>query len=125
MSSSLADGAWPWGKLSRCGPRGKDAHSRLAALPPCLACKGSLLATANDYLARRDAEWMGPVYRLLGLSVGIIQTEMQRDERRRAYAADITYGTMKEFGFDFLRDHSMGKRQRDAELWLVIVPSRR
>ena len=96
---------------------GKTLTAVLPLYLHALLGKGSLLATANDYLARRDAEWMGAIYRLLGLSVGIIQTEMQRDERRRAYAADITYGTMKEFGFDFLRDHSMGKRQRDAELW--------
>lgn len=96
---------------------GKTLTAVLPLYLHALLGKGALLATANDYLARRDAEWMGPIYRLLGLNVGIIQTEMQRDERRRAYAADITYGTMKEFGFDFLRDHSMGKRQRDAELW--------
>jgi preprotein translocase subunit SecA len=96
---------------------GKTLTAVLPLYLHALLGKGALLATANDYLARRDAEWMGPVYRLLGLSIGVIQTEMQRDERRRAYAADITYGTMKEFGFDFLRDHSMGKRQRDAELW--------
>ncbi|MFO0263661.1 MAG: preprotein translocase subunit SecA, partial [Planctomycetota bacterium] len=87
---------------------GKTLTAVLPLYLHALLGKGALLATANDYLARRDAEWMGSVYRLLGLTVGIIQTEMQREERRRAYAADITYGTMKEFGFDFLRDHSMG-----------------
>lgn len=96
---------------------GKTLTAVLPLYLHALLGRGSLLATANDYLARRDAEWMGPIYRALGLTVGIIQTEMQRDERRRAYAADVTYGTMKEFGFDFLRDHSMGKRQKIAELW--------
>ncbi len=65
---------------------------------------GAHIVTVNDYLARRDAETMGPIYRALGLTVGCIQTPMEADERREAYAKDITYGTAKEFGFDFLRD---------------------
>ncbi len=96
---------------------GKTMTAVLPLYLHALIGRGTLLATANDYLARRDAEWMGPVYKLLGLSVGTIQTEMQREERRRAYAADITYGTMKEFGFDFLRDHSQLRRQQNADLW--------
>lgn len=66
--------------------------------------RGAHLATVNEYLAKRDAEWMGPIYRLLGLSVGVIQPGMSLAERRQAYACDITYGTAREFGFDFLRD---------------------
>jgi hypothetical protein len=62
--------------------------------------------TANDYLACRDAEWMGAVYRFLGLKVGAVRQGMSREERRRAYAADVTYVTAKEAGFDFLRDHT-------------------
>ena len=60
--------------------------------------------TFNDYLARRDAEWMGPIYRRLGLSVGFVQHGMTPAERRRAYRADVTYVTAKEAGFDHLRD---------------------
>ena len=62
------------------------------------------LATANDYLARRDAEWMQPVYEALGLTVAAVTGELSPGERRRAYDCDITYGTAREFGFDFLRD---------------------
>lgn len=68
--------------------------------------KGVHLATANDYLALRDSEWMGQVFRLLGLSVGCLQNGMAQAERKVAYGTDITYGTGKEFGFDYLRDHS-------------------
>jgi preprotein translocase subunit SecA len=60
--------------------------------------------TVNDYLARRDANWMGPIYRFLGLSVGYVQQGMSHDERHAAYACDITYATANEIGFDFLRD---------------------
>ncbi|MDD5557455.1 MAG: preprotein translocase subunit SecA [bacterium] len=65
------------------------------------------LVTVNDYLARRDSQWMGPVYEMLGLTVGCIQHDMPHDERRAAYARDITYGTNSEFGFDYLRDNGM------------------
>ncbi len=88
--------------------------------------KGCHLATVNDYLARRDAQWMGPVYEALGLSVGVIQAETSRPERRRAYACDVTYGTAKEFGFDFLRDRLLVRwtRQRPQD-WLEPVLGRR
>lgn len=66
--------------------------------------KGVHVITANDYLARRDAQWMGPVYRFLGLSVGCIQQGLNSGERQRAYASDVTYGTANEMGFDYLRD---------------------
>ena len=66
---------------------------------------GAHLVTVNDYLARRDAEWMGPIYRFLGLSVGCIQGGMDPDQRRLQYNCDITYGTNNEFGFDYLRDN--------------------
>lgn len=84
-----------------------EGKTLIATLPLTLMAlygNGALLATANDYLARRDAEWMGPVYRLLGLSVGVVVAGMSRDDRRQAYDCDITYGTAREFGFDFLRD---------------------
>jgi preprotein translocase subunit SecA len=63
------------------------------------------LVTVNDYLARRDAAWMGPVYQALGISVGVIQAQMPDDERKLAYSSDVTYGTNSEFGFDYLRDN--------------------
>jgi len=83
---------------------GKTLTATLPLYLLSLLGKGVHLATVNDYLARRDAEWMMPLYELLGLKVGIIETQMNSDQRRAAYACDITYGTAKEFGFDFLRD---------------------
>src|SRR2546425_1244874 len=70
-----------------------------------LAGRGVHIVTVNDYLARRDAEWMGPIYRALGLTVGVIVHDLDDTQRRAAYAADITYGTNNEFGFDYLRDN--------------------
>ena len=63
------------------------------------------IVTVNDYLAKRDSEWMGGIYRFLGLDVGLIQSAMTPAQRRPAYGADITYGTNNEFGFDYLRDN--------------------
>lgn len=83
---------------------GKTLTATLPLVLHSLIGKGAHLATVNDYLAQRDAEWMKPIYDILGLSVGIVLTESQPEERRRAYNSDITYGTAKEFGFDFLRD---------------------
>ena len=65
----------------------------------------------NDYLAKRDAEWMGQVYRFLGLEVGVIQANMTPEERRAQYNADVTYGTNSEFGFDYLRDNMTMRRE--------------
>ena len=70
-----------------------------------LAGHGVHLVTVNDYLARRDALWMKPIYDMLGVSVGVIQSEMNPEQRRQMYAADVTYGTNSEFGFDYLRDN--------------------
>jgi preprotein translocase subunit SecA len=83
---------------------GKTLVATLPAFLNALQGKGVHIITVNDYLAQRDADWNGPVYALLGLSVGCIQTGMPDGARRAAYACDITYGTSKEFGFDFLRD---------------------
>ena len=81
----------------------------LVATLPCylnaLEGKGVHLVTVNDYLAKRDAAWMGPIYRLLGLSVGVIVHDLSDEERRAAYGCDLTYGTNNEFGFDYLRDN--------------------
>ncbi len=84
---------------------GKTLVATLAAYLNALAGKGVHVVTVNDYLARRDAEWMGRIYNFLGLTVGIIVHGLDDDERRAAYAADITYGTNNEFGFDYLRDN--------------------
>jgi preprotein translocase subunit SecA len=88
---------------------GKTLVATLPLVLYSLAGKGSHLATVNDYLAKRDAEWMEPIYKALGLSVGIVQSQMDFDERRKAYACDVTYGTAKEFGFDFLKDRLMNR----------------
>jgi preprotein translocase subunit SecA len=88
---------------------GKTLVATLPLVLFALAGKGAHLATVNDYLARRDAEWMGPIYEALGLKVGIVESEMDFDARRQAYARDVTYGTAKEFGFDFLKDRLMGR----------------
>ncbi len=94
---------------------GKTLTATLPMYLYALEGKGCCLATVNDYLARRDAEWMKPIYKALGLEVGVIQTEMQRPQRRKAYAADVTYGTAKEFGFDFLRDRLLLRRIREGQ----------
>jgi len=83
---------------------GKTLTAVLTAYLRALVGRGCHVVTVNDYLARRDAEWMGPIYQSLGISVGCIQAEMEPDERRSAYDKDITYSTAKELGFDFLRD---------------------
>jgi preprotein translocase subunit SecA len=84
---------------------GKTLVSTMPAYLNALEGKGVHIVTVNDYLARRDAEWMGTIHRFLGLEVGLIQADLQPEERRPAYAADITYGTNNEFGFDYLRDN--------------------
>jgi preprotein translocase subunit SecA len=83
---------------------GKTLVATMPAFLNALPGKGVHIVTVNDYLARRDAEWMGPIYQILNLTVGCIQTGQSDGDRRAAYACDITYGTNKEFGFDFLRD---------------------
>ncbi|WP_299327798.1 preprotein translocase subunit SecA [Parasphingopyxis sp.] len=85
-----------------------EGKTLVATLPTYLNAleeKGVHVVTVNDYLARRDAEWMGQVYRFLGLEVGVIVPNLPEEQRRAAYAADITYGTNNEFGFDYLRDN--------------------
>ncbi len=84
---------------------GKTLVATLAAYLNALGGKGVHVVTVNDYLAKRDAEWMSPAYLALGMTIGIIQTNMPDEERQAAYGADITYGTNNEFGFDYLRDN--------------------
>ncbi len=84
---------------------GKTLVATLPVYLNALEGKGVHVVTVNDYRARRDAGWMGPIYRLLGLSVGVIVHDLEDDERRAAYGSDVTYGTNNEFGFDYLRDN--------------------
>ncbi len=84
---------------------GKTLAATMPLYLNALTGKGAQLVTVNDYLARRDASWMGPIYNFLGLSVGIIVHGLTDEERRKAYGCDITYGTNNEFGFDYLRDN--------------------
>ncbi len=93
---------------------GKTLVATLAMFLKALHGKGAHLITVNDYLASRDAEWMGQIYRFLGLSVGIIQHDMTDEERRAAYACDITYVTNSELGFDYLRDNMKFTKQQQV-----------
>jgi len=102
---------------------GKTLTATLAVYLNALTRKGVHLVTVNDYLASRDAEWMGRVYRFLGLSVGVILTQQSNADKHSAYAADITYGTNNEFGFDYLRDNMEyrveDRRQRGLHFAIV------
>src|SRR5258707_12084023 len=84
---------------------GKTLVATLPVYLNALGGRGVHVVTVNDYLAKRDSEWMGKLYKFLGLSVGVIVHELDDEERREAYAADVTYGTNNEFGFDYLRDN--------------------
>jgi preprotein translocase subunit SecA len=98
---------------------GKTLTAAFPAFLYALANRGVHIATVNDYLARRDAETLGPVYGLLGLSVGVLQMQMEEPKRAEAYRSDITYGTASEFGFDFLRDRlkQVGGQVAQAPFW--------
>ncbi len=104
------------GKISemRTG-EGKTLVATLAAYLNALTGKGVHVITVNDYLAKRDAEWMGRIYRFLGLSVGVNLSQMGHDEKQAAYAADITYGTNNEFGFDYLRDNMVYAKEERVQ----------
>jgi preprotein translocase subunit SecA len=91
---------------------GKTLTSTMPAYLNALSERGVHIVTVNDYLAKRDSEWMGGIFRALGVSVGLIQAQMSPSERRPAYDADLTYGTNNEFGFDYLRDN-MAMRAED------------
>ncbi|MCC5795034.1 MAG: preprotein translocase subunit SecA [Chromatiales bacterium] len=102
---------------------GKTLVATLPAYLNALTGRSVHVVTVNEYLAQRDADWMGPVYRFLGLTVGVIRSGQTPDEKRAAYAADITYGTNNEFGFDYLRDNLAFRRedQMQRELAFAIV----
>ena len=99
---------------------GKTLVATLAAYLNALPGTGTHIVTVNEYLAQRDAEWMGPIFRFLGLTVGVVKAGQSTEEKRAAYAADITYGTNNELGFDYLRDNLAfrleDRMQRDARL---------
>ena len=95
---------------------GKTLTATLPLYVRALPGKGAQLATVNDYLAARDAQDMGEVFKLLGLTTGCVTTEMSRPQRRQAYNCDITYGTAKEFGFDFLRDRLVLRQIRQKQM---------
>ena len=102
---------------------GKTLTATLSVYLNALAAKGVHVVTVNDYLASRDAEWMGRVYRFLGMSVGVILSQQATEDKRTAYASDITYGTNNEFGFDYLRDNmeyrAEDRRQRGLQYAIV------
>ena len=102
---------------------GKTLVATLAAYLNALEGRGVHIVTVNDYLARRDAEWMSPLFRGLGMTVGAIQSEMDSSERQKMYACDITYGTNNEFGFDYLRDNMKPTKdlQSQQELNYAII----
>lgn len=102
---------------------GKTLVSTLAGYLNALAGKGVHIVTVNDYLAKRDSEWMGHIYRFLRLEVGLLQNGMPLDQKRRAYAADVTYGTNSEFGFDYLRDNMVlrpGQRVQRGHAFAIV-----
>ena len=102
---------------------GKTLVATLPAYLNALTGSGVHIITVNDYLAQRDAEWMGAIYSFMGMTTGVIISGLNNDERKRAYAADITYGTNNEFGFDYLRDnmkfHGDDQVQRDLKFAIV------
>ena len=103
---------------------GKTLVATLPLYLNCLGGRNTQLVTVNDYLARRDSEWMGQLYSFLGVSVGCIQQSMSPDLRRDMYGRNITYGTASEFGFDYLRDNGMATRKEDQvqrDHWYCIV----
>ena len=102
---------------------GKTLVATLAAYLNALEGRGVHVVTVNDYLARRDAEWMSPLFHGLGMTVGAIQSEMESAERQEIYSRDITYGTNNEFGFDYLRDNMKPTKdlQSQGELYYAII----
>ena len=104
---------------------GKTLVSTCPAYLNALKGKGVQIVTVNDYLAKRDAEWMGQVHRFLGLTVGVVLNDMNSAQRKEAYACDITYVTNNELGFDYLRDNmSIYKEQWFCVIWITVSSMR-
>ena len=102
---------------------GKTLVATLAASLNALVGCGVHIVTVNDYLANRDRDWMGPIYEFLGLSCGVIQQDIEKEQRRAAYACDITYGTNNEFGFDYLRDNmvtDLGSMAQSRHFYTIV-----
>ncbi|MCE9501413.1 MAG: preprotein translocase subunit SecA, partial [Leptospira sp.] len=105
-----------WGNIAEMKTgEGKTLTSTLPVYLNSLAGHGVHLVTVNDYLAKRDANWMRPIYEFLGITVGVIQHDMEHEERQVAYGADITYGTNNEYGFDYLRDNMVSHRDHKVQ----------
>src|SRR5690606_23871682 len=100
---------------------GKTLVATLPVYLNALAGKGVHVITVNDYLAKRDAEWMAQVYNFLGLTVGVVLHGMDHGEKKEAYAADITYGTNNEFGFDYLRDNMAQSKETQVQRGLSFA----
>ena len=100
---------------------GKTLVATLPAYLNALPGRGVHVVTVNDYLAKRDAEWIGKIYRFLGLSVGVVLSGLNQEERKAAYNADITYGTNNEFGFDYLRDNMVFTKEQRVQRELVYA----
>ncbi len=110
------------GKIAEMGTgEGKTLVATLPLYLNAIAGKGAHLVTVNDYLAKRDAEWMGKLYNFLGLTVGINLSQMPHDAKQQAYAADITYGTNNEFGFDYLRDNMVFTKEERTQRTLSFA----
>lgn len=111
-----------YGKIAEMATgEGKTLVATLAASFNGLAAGNVHVVTVNDYLAKRDSEWMGPIYKFLGLSVGVIQHDMRQEDRQKVYACDIVYGTNNEFGFDYLRDNMVSDRSDAVQRELVYA----
>ena len=111
-----------YGKIAEMRTGEARRSSRRCPCLNALAGRGVHVVTVNDYLAQRDAEWMARLYNFLGLSVGINLSGMEHDQKQQAYAADITYGTNNEFGFDYLRDNMVYETDaRAAGLNFAVV----
>jgi len=102
-------------RSSRCRPRGKDAHRHAFDVLARLDGQGLPPGHGQRLPGPADADWMRPIYSMLGMTVGVIQTQQSQPDRRKAYACDVTYGTSKEFGFDFLRDRLLLRRIREGQ----------
>lgn len=100
---------------------GKTLVSTMPAYLNSLTGKGVHIVTVNDYLAKRDAEWMGKIYKFLGVSVGVIYSQMPHSDKQKAYNCDITYGTNNEFGFDYLRDNMVIRKEQLVQRGLNFV----
>ena len=109
------------GKISEMKTgEGKTLTATLPLYLNALAGKGATLVTVNDYLARRDSEWMAPIFTSLGLTVGCLQNHMHDHERKKQYACDILYATNNEFGFDYLRDNMKFRFEDYVQRELVL-----